>query len=178
MTPEFEKLLQNLPAGLFVPHRGPLPTSEMDHVPDVAVGVLPDSYRAFVSIVGPGSWTNDSGVVMSPSEVYAFDADCWEAEGYIALVENAAGVGDYVAVNPADPSVNGERPVYYCGHDPFSCVRAADSFEAWVRDSAQSSLSSWRRYEYLDVARDDSYRRYRESMKARRKPGPWWQFWR
>ena len=79
----------------------------------------------------------------------------------MALVENADGVvGDRIAVNPTDPPIDGERPVYFVGHDPTSVVRVADSFEAWVRESAAAPGRPWR-YHHLYEARRASYARYR-----------------
>ena len=177
MTPDFETFLRNLPAGSFVPHGSLASAGDLAQVRDVPHAALPDSYRSFVSIVGPGYWVNDSGAVKPPSELYAFDSACWEMEGFVALVENAGGVGDHIAVNPADPELEGERPVYYCGHDPFSYVRAADTFEAWVRESVQTSLAGRRRYKKLDELRLESYGKYLAFEKTR--PGRrWWQFWR
>jgi len=182
MTPDFEGFLRALPAGSFVAEGTLVSAADLAKVPDVPHGLLPDSYRLFVSIIGPGYWVNDSGTVMSPSALHGLDSDCWEMAGFVALAGNAAGVGDYIAVNPADPSMEGERPVYYCGHDPFGYARAADSFEGWVREAAQASLAHERRYRHLDKARDESYRRYLEFEKRRRAEQRgskrWWQLWR
>jgi hypothetical protein len=187
MTPEFEAFVRTLPRDVFEPHGERVGVSAFAGRLEVPLDVFPDSYRAFVAIAGPGYWQNESGVVMTPGEAYAFDHDCWEGEGLVALVENADGVGDYIAVNPADPPIDGERPVYYVGHDPMSIVRAADSFEAWVRESAEAAVARGRfvraqRYEHLHEARYESYGRYREWEKQRRRdarsPKRWRQFWR
>jgi SMI1 / KNR4 family (SUKH-1) len=186
MTPEFEAFVRNLPRDVFEPSAEPVAPSEFDRRLEVPRETFPDSYRAFVTTVGPGWWPNQSGIVITPAEAYAFDAECWEAEGLVALVENADGVGDRIAVNPGDPSIDGERPVYYVGHDPTSVVRAADSFEAWVRESVapigQGRFGIPRRYEHLDEARYASYARYRawekQQRRAARGPKRWWQFWR
>jgi hypothetical protein len=187
MTPEFEAFVRALPRDVFEPGGEPVAVWHFGQRLEVPLEVFPDSYRAFVTILGPGWWPNESGIVITPAEAYAFDAECWEAEGLVSLVENADGVGDRIAVNPADPSIDGERPVYYVGHDPTSVVRAADSFEAWVRQSAEATVAPGRfgvarRYGYLDEARDASYARYREWEKQQRRnargPKRWWQFWR
>jgi hypothetical protein len=161
---------------------GPLPSSEIVPPRDLPLDVLPNSHRTFIAAVGPGHWANGSGEVMPPGALYAFDADCWEMEGFVGLVDNASGVGDFIAVNPTDPVDAGERPVYYCGHDPFSVVRAADSFEDWIRQSAASDAKPSRRYQYLDEARSESYRRYTLAQSSRSKQAVvgkrWWQFWR
>jgi hypothetical protein len=187
MTPGFEAFVRALPRDVFEPCDEPVAASDFGRRLEVPLDVFPDSYRAFVTILGPGYWRNQSGVVMTPGEAYAFDHDCWEAEGLVALVENAEGVGDYIAVNPTDPVSDGERPVYYVGHDPVSVVRAADSFEAWVRQSAEATVAHGfftrgQRYQHLDHARDASYARYCawEERQRREAQGPkrWWQFWR
>lgn len=179
MTPEFEAFVRGLPPDLFEPGGE---AADFARGVEVPLAVFPDSYRAFVSIAGPGRWRNDSGFVMTPGESYAFDHDGWEANGLVALVENADGVGDYIAVNPGDPLVDGERPVYYVGHDPTSVVRAADSFEEWVRESARTPARWGHRYRHLDEARSASYARYREwereQKRAARGPKRWWKFWR
>lgn len=59
-------------------------------------------------------------------------------EGFVPLVHNVRGVGDYVAINPANAEVAGERPVYYCSHDPFGYVEIAASFEEWSRKIAEA----------------------------------------
>jgi hypothetical protein len=177
MTPDFEQFLRQLPAGLFVPDGIPVADADIVRDAGVAVALLPESYRTFLSAVGLGYWRNDSGEIVAPSALYAFDADCGEMEGFVALVQNAAGVGDYLAVNPADAVTDGERPLYYCGHDPISCVRAADSFEAWVKESAGTPVSRGRRYAHLDESRFESYARYQAAKRAA-TPNQWWQFWR
>jgi len=92
---------------------------------------LPDSYKYFLLRCGSGVWCGER--VARPSELYVFDADCLQMEGFIPLVHNVRGVGDYVAINPADAEAAGERPVYYCSHDPFGYVEIAASFEGWAR---------------------------------------------
>jgi hypothetical protein len=115
---------------------------------------LPPSYKLFVSTIGHGIWCGE--IVKRPSGLYAFDSDCEDMEGFVALVENAGGVGDYLAINPSDPATAGERPVYYCGHDPFGYEKVAGSFEDWVRGA-------------LDKMED------RLGKIGTKKP--WWQFW-
>ena len=97
---------------------------------------LPGSYKYFLLRCGPGAWCGER--VACPSELYAFDADCLQIEGFIPLVHNVRGVGDYVAINPADVEAAGERPVYYCSHDPFGYVEIAASFEGWARRIAEA----------------------------------------
>jgi hypothetical protein len=177
MTPDYEGFLRQLPARSFVPDGTPIAPSDIVRDAGVEVALLPESYRVFLSTVGLGYWGNDSGEIVAPAALYAFDADCGEMEGFVALVQNAAGVGDYLAVNPADAVTDGERPLYYCGHDPFSCVRAADSFEAWVRESAGIRASRGRRYAHLDESRFESYARHKAAERAA-APKQWWQFWR
>ena len=179
MREDFEGFLRAIPAGRFEPQGGPIPPDRIHPPPECSADILPDSYHAFVATIGPVHWLNESGVVMAPADVYAFDADCWEMEGFVPLVQNANGVGDYIAVNPKDPIESGERPVYYCGHDPISCARAADSFEAWVRQSVAAKANNGSgRYDYLDDARSASYERYKADQAARRgSTKPWWQFW-
>jgi SMI1/KNR4 family protein SUKH-1 len=177
---DFEAFLKTIPGGRFEPQGGPIPFDRIRVPAECPGDILPDSYRVFVATIGSVYWLNESGEVMAPSEIYSFDADCWEMEGFVPLVQNAAGVGDYIAVNPKDPVDAGERPVYYCGHDPVSWVRAADSFEDWVRQSvAAEARDGSDRYEYLDAARSVSYRRYQADRSDRgggaRK---WWQFWK
>ena len=122
------------------------------------------SYRGFVTTLGPGIWCGE--IVMAPSALYAFDSDCGEMEGFIALVGNVQGVGDYLAINPADPTALGERPLYYCGHDPFGYARLTDSFEAWTRNALVPQNSGESPYAVVE-------QHFRTAQ-----PKQWWQFWR
>lgn len=92
---------------------------------------LSSSYKHFLLRCGVGRWCGEQ--VVHPSELYAFDNDCLEMEGFIPLVHNVNGRGDYLAINPSEPAAEGERPIHYCRHDPFGSVRIAESFEDWAR---------------------------------------------
>lgn len=139
MTEEFDKFLgECLPPGaqIFVPDGGAVAPSDIESAESNLGVTLPASYKRFLLRCGSGAWCGER--VARPSELYAFDADCVQMEGFIPLVHNARGVGDYVAINPADAEVAGERPVYYCSHDPFGYVEIASSFEEWARKVADA----------------------------------------
>jgi len=154
-----------------VPENRPVSEIEITSV-ESALGIeLPQSYRTFITVLGPGMWCDE--VVMAPSALYAFDADCAEMEGFIALVENVKGIGDYLAINPTDAVVSGERPLYYCGHDPFGSARLADSFEMWTRTALDARRTDASPYDSIRVA---VTRASEHSHDTQRKQ--WWQFWR
>jgi hypothetical protein len=138
---------------------------------------LPPSYRLFQMLLGPGEWCGD--VVPHVDELYAFD-NVWEMTGFVSLVHNVRGVGDYLAINPADGTRRGERPLYFCSHDPFGYAVIALSFETWARLAAASSIEHDDLYESVG---DQVYMKNREYEAMRRatraaKPGKWWQVWR
>lgn len=131
---------------------------------------LPRGYKQFLRVLGPGCWCR-ANAVSAPADVFAFDRSAGEMKGFVAIVENVQGVGDYLAFNPADPQLAGERPVYYCSHDPYGHAKVADSFEAWARECAAAARSE-----------RDFYRPFEEVVDARSR-GPvarkrWWHFWR
>jgi hypothetical protein len=134
MTEGFEEFLrQCLLQGrrIFIPDDKPTTASEIE-LAEKNLGVtLPVSYKHFLLRCGSGVWCGER--VAHPSELYTFDSDCLEIAGFIPLVHNVRGVGDYVAINPADSEVAGERAVYYCSHDPFGYAEIAESFEDWSR---------------------------------------------
>ncbi len=77
---------------------------------------LPDSYKHFLLHYGSGVWCDEP--IAHLRELYDLDSDNLEMEGFIVLVQNVRGVGDLIAINPKDTEVVGEKPVYYCSHDP------------------------------------------------------------
>ena len=131
---------------------------------------LPESYKAFLLVCGSGLWCGD--YVAPPESVYPFDEDCGDMEGFLALVHNVRGVGDFVAMNPREQTAAGEWALYYCSHDPFGFGRIADSFEAWVRDAVTAFEANDDLYA---KAADDVDRTWR-SFRAKRKRR--WQFWK
>lgn len=121
---------------IFVPDGDSVAPFEIE-LAESSLGVnLPASYKYFLVRCGAGLWCGE--LVAHPAELYAFDADCLQMKGFVPLVHNARGVGDYVAFNPADAEVTGERPVYYCSHDPFGYVEIATSFETWLRKMTEA----------------------------------------
>lgn len=139
MTEDFDNFLREcLSQGgqIFAPDGSPVAPSEIESA-ERSLGVnLPTSYKHFLLRCGSGSWCGEA--VAHPAELYAFNADCLQMEGFVPLVRNVRGVGDYVAINPADAEVTGERPVYYCSHDPFGYVAVAASFEEWARKTTEA----------------------------------------
>ena len=156
---------------VFIPEGPAVSKTDLNSV-ETSLGVqLPPSYIAFVTTLGPGLWCGEA--VKPPSALYAFDSDCEEMEGFIALVENVQGIGDHLAFDPADPPVSGERPLYYCGHDPFGCARTSDSFAAWTSESFQAFLADESPYAAAEaVIAQTPSRALRPGAKR------WWQFWR
>jgi hypothetical protein len=139
MTEDFDKFLREcLSQGkqIFIPDGEPVSAPEIESAESDLGTNLPASYKHFIMRCGSGMWCGEW--VGHPSELYAFDSDCLEMEGFVALVHNVRGVGDHVAINPSDPEVAGERPVYYCSHDPFGCIEVAGSFEEWARKMAEA----------------------------------------
>jgi hypothetical protein len=131
---------------------------------------LPTSYKTYLLACGSGLWCGD--YVAPPEAIYPFDEDCGDMEGFVALVHNVDGVGNFVAMNPREPAGLGEWALYYCSHDPFGFGKIADSFESWAREAvtafdANNDL-------YAKVA-DDVERTWR-SFRARNKKR--WQFWK
>jgi hypothetical protein len=61
---------------------------------------LPASYKAFLEICGSGSWCGQP--VPPPDEIYPFDGDCGDMDGFVALVHNVDGCGNFVAINPRE----------------------------------------------------------------------------
>jgi hypothetical protein len=94
---------------------------------------LPASYKTFLRVCGSGRWCGD--FVVPPEDVYAFDQECSDMAGFVALVHNVGGIGDFVAMNPREATAAGEWTLYHCSHDPFGSRKIADSFEAWTRDA-------------------------------------------
>lgn len=118
---------------------------------------LPTSFKLFLQVLGSGNWSG-AGCVSAADEVGAFPPGTWEMSGFIAIVQNVRGVGDHLAFNPADPKTAGERPVYYCGHDPLGYARVADSFELWVRATLEAARSG-----------DDFYAPFDDAVSAKWK---------
>jgi hypothetical protein len=125
---------------------------------------LPHSYQQFLLLCGPGLWCGD--YIPHLGELYAFDESCWEMTGFIPLVHNVLGLGDYVAINPADSEKDGERPLYYCSHDPFGYARVADSFEKWCRKTAEIQIGETNTtiYDGVEEAVRSKWKEYLDSQ--------------
>lgn len=134
---------------------------------------LPQGYRLFMQTIGPGIWAHAG--VAHPDNIYAFDADCGEMEGFVALAFNVDGCGNSVGINPKAE----EQTIYYFCHDPFGYAKVADNFEEWVRAIAGCQLKNPTNGTELYY---DSVGRFTEVNlpgSTDKKVGgkPWWQFW-
>jgi len=157
------------PAAIFDPN-APVDEQHID-VAEARLGVqLPASYKTFLRVCGSGQWCGD--YVAAPEGLYPFDQDCGEMEGFVALVHNVGGLGNFVAMNPREQTVAGEWALYYCSHDPFGFGRLADSFESWAREAVTAFEEGDDLY---GKAADDVEQTWR-SFRAKTKQ--WWQFWR
>ena len=110
MTENFDKFLTECLSQtekVFVAESDPVSLSEIE-VAENSLGIkLPDSYRHFLRRCGSGTWYNEC--ISHPTNLYDFDTDCLDMEGFIALVQNVRGVGDFIAFNPKDLEVSGVR---------------------------------------------------------------------
>lgn len=156
---------------IFIPDDEEVTSSDIEQA-EMALGIkLPHSYRKFLLTCGSGTWCGDW--VPPPIALGAFDEDCWEMAGFVTLVHNVQLVGDFIAINPADPEKNGERPVYYCSHDPFGYARIAASFEDWCRKTLEGERTGT--IIYIEVE-DVVYAKWKEYLAS--QPKKCWQFWR
>lgn len=154
---------------VFIPQDRPVTDADLDKA-EQRLGVkLPASFRTFLQTLGSGNWCGDDIAVTH--YLQAFDSSVWGCGGFVPLVENVLGVGDTVCINPTDPAVDAERPVYYCAHDPFGHTRVADSFEDWCRATVAAQRE---RRDYYASFESQVY----ESWRAYKRARPWWRFWR
>ncbi|HEY9467155.1 MAG TPA: SMI1/KNR4 family protein [Vicinamibacterales bacterium] len=97
---------------------------------EMRLGVqLPASYKTFLRVCGSGQWCGGAGRRLSLRPGHG------DWEGFVALVHNVGGLGNFVAMNPREQTAPGEWALYYCSHDPFGFGRIADSFESWTREA-------------------------------------------
>lgn len=149
MTEDFDRFLAECLSQdekIFVPLTEPVYASEIALAESNLSVNLPDSYKHFLMRCGSGEWCNEP--ITRPIELFDFDSDCLEMEGFIALVGNVRGVGDSIAFNPKDSEVGGERPVYYCSHDSFGYVKIAESFEDWLCKTVEAQKQNIDLYEH------------------------------
>lgn len=130
---------------------------------------LPASYKTFLRICGSGTWCGQP--VPSPEEIYAFDGDCSDMDGFVALVHNVDGCGNFAAINPNEQTGPEEWAMYYCSHDPFGYDKIADSFEGWAREAVTAFEQNEDLY---SKAADDVGKTWRAYQVKNKK---WWQFW-
>ncbi len=162
---DFGDYLRAHSAHVFRPAGGPCSPETLDEAEKKLAIRLPASYRTFLTELGPGEWCDE--IVAAPDQLYAFDEETRDMEGFVALVHNVGGVGNFVAIDPEDPEKDGERPVYFCGHDPMAYGRVADSFEAWAKGRAEGCLGG------------DPVNLYEQPVTLiDPRPKKWWQFWR
>lgn len=148
MSEDFDKFLRECLLGaenIFISEQQSVNTAEINAAENRINSNLPDSYKFFLLNYGSGTWYDES--ILNPSELYNFDSDCLEMEGFVALVENVRGIGDYIAFNPTDSEVAGERPVYYCSHELLDYDKIADSFEDWLRKTFKADKQDVDLYE-------------------------------
>lgn len=178
MTNDFENFLRDAIAQSAANPNRPIvaestmPASDAEiQLAEQQLGVaLPDSYKHFVKHCTFALWCEE--VIGPPEYLYPFD-DCGEMSGFIALVFNVECIGDHIAINPADSEVAGERPVYYCGHDPFGYALIAASFEDWCRKTFDAYQTRRNIYRPLHNFVDVEYASTRAASTRR-----WWQFWK
>jgi hypothetical protein len=156
---------------VFVPDGETVSESDIKKVESDLGVSLPRSYRQFLLTCGPGLWCDD--YIPHPRNLYAFDEDCWEIAGFVPLIHNVLGCGDHVAINPSEPDQDGERPLYYCTHDPFGYAQVATSFEEWCRKAVDVQGTDATVYD--DVG-DEVRAKWKEYLAS--QPKKWWQFWR
>jgi hypothetical protein len=138
---------------------------------EIRLGVpLPISYKTFLRVCGSGQWCGD--YVAAPDDIYAFDEDCGDMEGFVALIHNVGGAGNFVAMNPREQTTPGEWALYYCSHDPFGFGKIADSFESWARAAVTALEQNEDLYGRAAADVEETWRSFRAKTK---KP---WQFWR
>jgi len=130
---------------------------------------LPASYKTFLRVCGSGYWGRD--LVPPPDDIYAFDENGEDMEGFVGLVHGVRDVGDYVAMNPREQTGAEEWALYLCMHDPLGCGKIADSFESWARDA----VTAFEKNEdlYVKVADEIWWR----TLDMRMKTKKWWKFW-
>jgi hypothetical protein len=116
---------------------------------------LPGSYKTFLEVCGSGEWCGDH--VVSPEDVYSFDEDCGDLNGFVALVHNVSGVGNFVAMNPHEQTGPQEWSLYYRSHDPFGLGKVGDSFESWAREAVVAFEET--RNLYLPLRQAHGFRR-------------------
>jgi hypothetical protein len=131
---------------------------------------LPASYKTFLRICGSGQWCGD--YVAPPEDIYPFDEQCGEMYGFVALVHNVGGTGDFVAMNPREQAGPGEWALYYCSHDPFGFGKIADSFESWAREALTAFEENGDLYGRAAGDVEQTWRSFRAKNRK------WWQFWR
>jgi hypothetical protein len=166
---------------LFVPAGPPVGEKEIQDAERRIGTPLPRSYKLFLQVLGPGCWCRANDIP-TPAGVEAFAEGTWGVEGFFAIVDNVQGLGEFLAFNPADPEIDGERPVYYFSHDPYGYAKVADSFETWARECAAATRQGEDFYQQFDEAVHAKWIEYDKAMKAMKAPEAtskkWWQLWR
>lgn len=192
MTGDFESFLResakakvldqwgDMLAPLFQTEDDPVDSEQIQQAEDRIGTSLPDSYKAFLRVLGPGIWggveaaREDEFFISPPEDVLVIDQDDGgDMGGFVIVARKFHSSGECLAFNPSDLEVEGERPVYYCCHDPLGYAKVADSFELWARSVAEAATTGADFYSQFD---DEIWVRW-EEYRAK-QPKRWWEFWR
>jgi hypothetical protein len=151
--------------------RTPVGVRELDAAESRLGLTFPGSYRDFILSCGAGDFKKGELRLFAPSEFYAFDLEGVPFTGYVAIATDE--FGNYLAFNPRDPLVGGERPLYYTCHDPFGIGKVSGSFGAFL-----TALEE-RGFDYSGIV--DEVPGFEEvdlpDQISLPKPRPWWKFW-
>jgi hypothetical protein len=149
------------------------PYSEIDiRLAESQLGVrFSESHRDFLKEVGAGQGAVVGWWILAPGECYAFDDETGRGKGCIAIAQDICG--NYLAFDPSEEGLSGERAIYYFCHDPSGYARLAPSFDEFLADAALRQFKE----EFVSDLPGNFV--YEAPAKQKEQPNAkWWAFWR
>ena len=134
---------------------------------------LPEDYKKFVKKYGDADFFGAK--ISHPSELYKFDEEKIEMEGFIPFAQDV--IGNYFAFD-------NDMKIVKCSHDPFGYGKISKTFTEWTNlhfdfiEKLANGKEDWEhQYIKADKEIEKSWKRMKAEIKTR-NPKKWWEIWK
>ena len=134
---------------------------------------LPQDYKKFIKTFGDADFFGVQ--IRAPFELYRYDSDTLEMEGFIAFTRDASG---------SNFAFDRNIKIVKCSHDPFGYGNISKTFTEWamihfdmIQKLSNGIEDSEHQYIQADKEIHVSWLRMKNELKSM-EPKKWWQFWK